>query len=75
MAIVNSNPIPQAIIPRITKIQVINSNPKVSNHFFVPKLKLIFTMSVSVNSELLEKTTAKKDRGTKAYIYGIINKH
>ena len=65
---VNNNPIPQAIIPSIPKIPVININPKVNSHFFVPKLKLILTISVSDKSGLFENTTAKNDRGTKAYI-------
>ena len=71
MDIVNSTPMKQAIIPNIPKIPVINNKPKVSNHFLVPILKLSFTISVSVKSGLFEKTTEKKDNGTKAYIYGI----
>ena len=66
MEIVKSNPTPHARTPSIPKIPVTINKPKVNNHFFVPRLKLILTISISVNAGLFEKTIAKNCKGTKA---------
>ena len=66
METVKNNPTPHARTPSIPKIPVTINNPKLKNHFFVPRLKLILTISISVKCVLFEKTIAKNCKGTKA---------